>query len=478
MDPLKLITFNQFVILKLPSDNLKIVELRPNGSISLGKFGAFNVNDIIGYPLGTTFEILYDEDGVDTKVEEKKIVDKRHLNKIPVGKVKVQDQNRKIIRENEKNVEDNEDNNNNMNELIGMNSSENNQNLINLGNDVQKLSMKEIEELKKNKKNSKDIIEKIIKSHDKFHEKTIYSQAKYLKRKRQKFAKFFTVNYLSSSLLLEYLLDKGDIQKVMDMSEESLGMLLNLGNIKSNGKYLVIDETGGLIVYAMMERMFGGKNNIDINGEIIVLHENEHVNLDLLKYSNYDEKFIRKHIKSISLLDFFEPPNKKEIDETFTLLSKEEVRELKGSKKNLYQRRVKWYYSQMEMIRITNKEFKYDGLIVGTTLELKSLIPIIGDRVHGSRNIVCYSQFKETILELSHELMNDLRYLAPSIYEVRCRPYQSERGKLHPLMTMRGGGGYLMNCHKVIPAPEPEPWVAPSTEEQNIEVVKKQKTST
>ena len=57
MDPLTQLAFNQHVILKLPSGNWKIVELKPNASISLGKFGAFNVDDIIGYPLGTTFEI-------------------------------------------------------------------------------------------------------------------------------------------------------------------------------------------------------------------------------------------------------------------------------------------------------------------------------------------------------------------------------------------------------------------------------------
>ena len=56
---------------------------------------------------------------------------------------------------------------------------------------------------------------------------------------------------------------------------------------------------------------------------------------------------------------------------------------------------------------------------------------------------------------LAHTLYSDLRFLAPSILETRCRPYQSIRGKLHPLMTMKGGGGYLMWCHRVIPAPEP-----------------------
>lgn len=437
-------SFNQHVVITLPSDKSKIVELRPNSSISLGKFGAFYVNDVVGFPFGTKFEIYYDE---ETKSKNESVPETpKEKNRTPIGKIRVIEHFTANVDENDE-FESREASVS----LENLKSSETNKDLINIGNDIQKLSTHEIEELKKQSSSTSEIISKIIESHGSFDKKTVHSQKKYLNRKRQKFAKEFTIEYLSSSALLHYLIEKGDIQRVMDMSEESIGMLLNLANIRSNGTYLCMDETGGLLVYFLLERMFGGHENWDENnGKIIVIHENEHPNLDLLKFSNYAEKFITQHVITISLIDFFEPPTMDEINDRFTPLSKEEVYELKSNKKNTYYRKLKWYSTQLEILRYV-KEVEYDALVVATTLYLPSLIPKLSQRVHGSRPIVCYSQFKEILLELSHTLYDDLNFLAPTILETRCRPFQTIRGKLHPKMTMRGGGGYLMWCHKVIP---------------------------
>lgn len=442
MDPLTKIAYDNHVLLRLPSNNLKICELKPNSDISLGKFGAFRVNDIIGYPLGTTFEIYYDqtEEAPDRS-------DKSKVNKIPVGKLRILEERASA------NGPASEDENTPQPELQTFESSESNKNLINIGNKIQKLTMEEIEELKKQSVSGEQIISKMIEAHGGFHQKTVYSQEKYLKRKKQKFAKYFTVEYLSSTGLLHYLIEKGDVVRAMDMSQETMGMMLNLGNIRSNGTYLCVDETGGLLVYALLERMYGGDNESPATGKIVVVHENEHPNLDLLKFSNYSEEFIERHVKTISILDYFEPPTIEEVREAFTPMTDEQLKEMKSNKKGAYYRRLKWYHNQLDIIALAT-EIQYDGLIVASTLHLPTFVPRLGEKVHGSRPIVCYSQFKETLLELSHALYSDYRFLAPSIVETRCRPYQTIRGRLHPLMTMRGGGGYIMWCHKVIPAQE------------------------
>ncbi|AJT24877.1 Gcd10p [Saccharomyces cerevisiae YJM1388] len=454
MNALTTIDFNQHVIVRLPSKNYKIVELKPNTSVSLGKFGAFEVNDIIGYPFGLTFEIYYD--GEEVSSDENR--DSKPKNKIPIGKVRLLSQEIKDVN-NDKDDGQSEPplsikKKSVSLELSSIDSSATNQNLVNMGSKAQELTVEEIEKMKQESLSSKEIIDKIIKSHKSFHNKTVYSQEKYVNRKKQKFAKYFTVEYLSSSNLLQFLIDKGDIQRVLDMSQESMGMLLNLANIQSEGNYLCMDETGGLLVYFLLERMFGGDNESKSKGKVIVIHENEHANLDLLKFANYSEKFIKEHVHTISLLDFFEPPTLQEIQSRFTPLPKEEARALKGGKKNSYYRKLRWYNTQLQILELTG-EFLYDGLVMATTLHLPTLVPKLAEKIHGSRPIVCYGQFKETLLELAHTLYSDLRFLAPSILETRCRPYQSIRGKLHPLMTMKGGGGYLMWCHRVIPAPEP-----------------------
>lgn len=456
MDPLKHIVAGQHVMLTLPSGNHKIVELKGGISVSLGKFGAFQVDDILGYPLGTTFEIYYDN--VDEMMAEKKQnkPKKNELNKVPVGKVRLYNETK--VPEAEVSAEEEVDVNESMTipaELQNVLSSSSNKGLINIGNDIQKLTMSDIEKLKEQSATADEIITKMIESHGSFHKKTIHSQEKYLKRKKQKFAKFFTVDYLSSTMMLNFLLEKGDMQRVMDISEESIGLLLNLGNIRSDGTYLCMDETGGLLIYVLMERMFGGDNASEATGKIVVVHENEHPNLDLLKFSNYSEKFIEKHVICLSILDYFKPSTMEEIESRFTPLPLEEVKQMKSGKRNTYSRKLKWYYNQVRTIELATKQ-EYDGLVVASTLHLPTLVPRLAERVHGSRPIICFSQFKETLLELSHTLYSDLRYLAPTILETRCRPYQTVRGKLHPLMTMRGGGGYILWCHRVIPAPEPE----------------------
>ncbi|AMD21534.1 HFL322Wp [Eremothecium sinecaudum] len=434
MNSLEQLAFNQNVLVRLPSDNLKIVELKPNGVLSLGKFGACYVNDIIGYPLGTTFEIWYDGTETETVRGSSSVI----------GKVKVMDHRANT------NAPGNSEASPQPAELGNVESSKTNVNLFDMGHKVQKLEHQEIEKMKLDAVSGTDIISKMIESHGSFHQKTIQSQEKYLKRKKQKFAKFFTVEYLGSSELLHFLLEKGDVMRVMDLAEESLGMILNLANIHSGGKYLCMDETGGIVVYAMMERMFGGLED-DFEGTIVVLHENEHANLDLLKFANYSPEFINKHVKTISILNYFEPPTLEEVNASFTPLDETQLRELKSNKKGAYYRRLKRYQADLEMVKLSS-DISYDALVTASTLQLSTLIPRLSKNVHGSRPIVCYSQFREPLLELSHCLYEQLDFLAPTLLETRCRPYQTIRGKLHPLMTMKSGGGFLMWTHKVIPA--------------------------
>ena len=168
MNALTTIDFNQHVIVRLPSKNYKIVELKPNTSVSLGKFGAFEVNDIIGYPFGLTFEIYYD--GEEVSSDENR--DSKPKNKIPIGKVRLLSQEIKDVNNDkddgqsepplsikEKSVSL---------ELSSIDSSATNQNLVNMGSKAQELTVEEIEKMKQESLSSKEIIDKIIKSHKSF----------------------------------------------------------------------------------------------------------------------------------------------------------------------------------------------------------------------------------------------------------------------------------------------------------------------
>ncbi|KAG9981570.1 putative eukaryotic translation initiation factor 3, gamma subunit, partial [Aureobasidium melanogenum] len=47
----------EYVLLRLPSDTLKLVQIVPNTVISIGKFGSFPCNLLIGRPYYLTYEI-------------------------------------------------------------------------------------------------------------------------------------------------------------------------------------------------------------------------------------------------------------------------------------------------------------------------------------------------------------------------------------------------------------------------------------
>ncbi|KAK7686941.1 tRNA (adenine(58)-N(1))-methyltransferase non-catalytic subunit trm6 [Cerrena zonata] len=305
------------------------------------------------------------------------------------------------------------------------NSAENNQNIINIGSKIQKLTSEEIDKIKKSGASSdagQKIIEQIIAGHGGFDKKTIYSQQKYLKRKQQKFLKRFSVEYLGGSQLLEYSILR-DLQKVLDMSEESMALLMTYGNVRPGGNYLLIDETGGVLLYAMMERMQG-------QGTITIIHENEHPNIIALRYSDYPIELQERMVKTINWLQVVEPENEKIIWEDLPV---EEVDSMKSNKKKVYQRG------------------NFDALISVSSLDMTGVLPYLIPKIGGSRPIVLYNQFKEVLLDIQHYLSNDKRVLAPSIYESRVRPYQTIPGRLHPMMTSRGYGGYVLWGTKVIP---------------------------
>ena len=399
------------VLIRLPSKGLKVVQLQESGRISLGKFGSFEVSGILGHPLGSSFEIVDD----NTVRVIKSITD--------VGEIWNADED--VQKQ----------------ELTRMfsNSAENNQNIIDIGAKIQTLTNEDIDELKRSGASSNVgqlIIEKMIANHGGFDKKTIFSQEKYLKRKQQKFLRRFTVDYLGAAELLEYNLEK-DSSKVLDLSVESLGLLMTYGNIRPGGKYLVIDETGGLLLYAMMERM-------ECKGTIVLLHENEHANSIMLRYSGYRESVINAVVKPINWLQFTEPDNER------IQINDEDFEPKKPKLKEQFMRKRERANNVNEVIDLV-EEGNFDGFVSMSTLYMPDVLTHVIPKIGGSRPLVIYNQYKELLAEVQQHFTNDRRIIASSIFETRARPYQTIPGRMHPLMTMRSGGGYILWGTRVFP---------------------------
>lgn len=138
----------------------------------------------------------------------------------------------------------------------------------------QQLSMEEIEELKQIQSGSgKEIIARIMESHTALGEKTAFSLAKYTLRKSKKFLRRFTVLPLNVSNLLQWINMERESYKVLDLREETLGLIASWVNIHyssplpsvehnmkdnlrlGNGRWLLIEDTGGLLLACLAERL-------------------------------------------------------------------------------------------------------------------------------------------------------------------------------------------------------------------------------
>lgn len=149
----------------------------------------------------------------------------------------------------------------------------------------QTLTQDEIEELKREGNNAgKDVIAKLLLSHTALDQKTSFSLAKYKLLKTKKYIRRFQVLPIDVANFAYWQLEERDANKIMDMRAEMIGLVGCWGNVHFGGddvlledpkastaqgeeaclpvnqdllqgRWLVVDDTCGLLVAAMAERM-------------------------------------------------------------------------------------------------------------------------------------------------------------------------------------------------------------------------------
>ncbi|KAL4961016.1 tRNA 1-methyladenosine methyltransferase subunit GCD10 [Aspergillus stella-maris] len=427
---------NQFIILRLPSDTTKIQKVVPNTLVNCGKFGSFPANQIIGRPFYSTYEIL--ESPGDTR-----------LRIVPAAEIHAES----LITEGEgdDDVEVNEE---------GLPVRTNRETVDDAS--TQKLTLEEIEALKKESTGAgREIIAKILESHSTIDQKTAFSLAKYTLRKQKKYMKRFTPFPMDVSSLTTYMLEnKDNAQKTFELRDELMGLIVSWGNVhhggdasvqaalpKPNGRYLVVDETGGLVVAAMAERMGilypfeddeqeleaddkeTGTSNQDepqteesspnplhrpnrpglmsaTGNTITVLHANKQPNTSLLKYFNYDfnvpdeNHSLYTNLKAVSWLQLLNPKADPIYAEEPPLISEEELATMKTNKRGTYHRkRNRWARTQAVVDEV--RAGGYDGLVVATLMDPDSVLKHTVPLLRGSASVVVYSPTIESLVNLS-----------------------------------------------------------------------------
>ncbi|KAF4949805.1 hypothetical protein FSARC_13391 [Fusarium sarcochroum] len=253
---------DSWVALRLPNETYRVLQVTPNTTISLGKYGSFPSNLIINRPYHFTYEVqdkregetfarlrvvpakeLNADDLADTSAEATEPAEGDDVIAAADGEelTLVDESGKVLIRSNREIIDDSA---------------------------RQTLKPEEIEELKrKGASAGKELIAKLLLSHTAIDQKTAYSLAKYKLLKTKKYIRRFTVLPLDVPMLCQWLLQDRDASKILEMRPEMMALVgcwadVHFGGVPSEdasasegGRWLVVDDTGGLLVASLAERM-------------------------------------------------------------------------------------------------------------------------------------------------------------------------------------------------------------------------------
>ncbi|RMZ84059.1 hypothetical protein DV737_g1276, partial [Chaetothyriales sp. CBS 132003] len=422
-----------YVALRVTNDFVYIERLKPNSLINLGKYGSFHTNQILGRPYHLTFDILDQAEAEQQDGRELRVVCATELHATALLEGDGDDGISGTPAESE--------------DLNLLDSDKSNRDIVDDPTN-QKLSMAEIEALKQDQSSStKELIAKIMSSHAALDQKTAFSLAKYTLRKHRKYTKRFTVLPLDVAMLTDWFMIQRDFSKIMEVRNETMGLMGcwanvrhagNLAELNPCGRYLVVDDTGGLIVAAMAERMgilhptnLGGdlapetgvedgddvptqasrtqhKRSLHMSATsntITVIHANQQPNLSMLRYFNYDHNTptpshpLYAHLRTLSWLQLLEPASDSACQEPEGI-GAETLATLKSNRRSTYfRKRRRW--ERVTMIGEDVRAGQFDGLVVASYTDpvsiLRHTVPLLG----GGAQVVVYSRHVEPLAELA-----------------------------------------------------------------------------
>ncbi|KAI9230590.1 MAG: Gcd10p family-domain-containing protein [Piptocephalis tieghemiana] len=399
----------QYTFIRMPSDNVKMVMLKKDQTVNMGKFGSFKVNDILDQPYGHSYEVL--SKGMIRRASPKELDEEE--------------------------------------EWDGANNK-----LIGQGNDAQKLTQAEIEVLKAKGLTEEGMDTEIVDSHTSFQLKTEFSKAKYMNRKRQKFGKIFTPMMPGIRTVCNYFYQKNPT-KIMDVRMDTLSQALTMLNAHAHSRLLVVDDAQGMFVASLLERLGG-------YGEVVGIHSGEYCNYDVIRYMNLP-KAHQSILKTVSwarsnpltssfpflLADVIEDKAAQApIGEGRDWTEKE-----RQERQVIIEERRKVRLAALKSLRETLSRGQFDGLLIATQMDASDIMTRLLPYLSGSRPIVLYSPHKETLLKPYALAKDNSEYLNPSLHEPWLREYQVLPGRTHPTMSTTGSGGFLLSTLKVIDCP-------------------------
>lgn len=317
----------------------------------------------------------------------------------------------------------------------------------------QTLKMEEIEALKKcGASSGKDLIAKLMVSHTAIDQKTAFSLSKYKLLKSRKYLRQFTILPLDVHMLTRWLIEEKDPSRIMEIREEMLALAGCWGNVHFMGaqqgapssenflgRWLVVDEVGGLLVAAMAERMgilyppddmaenlkktskfptpgsLPDDNppvaddfqvNLAFNNTITLIHSNAQPNLSLLKYFNFNPDSpnprhpLTTHLKFLSWLQLLSPDSDAAYSTPPPNSSPTEISSWKPGKRGTYYRKRRRWARTTAIVNET-RSGNFSGLLIASSMDPVSIIRSCIPLLCGGAPVVIYSPTIEPLVHLA-----------------------------------------------------------------------------
>jgi len=151
-------------------------------------------------------------------------------------------------------------------------------------NTAQRLTNEDISNLKESGASATDIIKSLIQNSDTFAAKTDYAQAKWIKKKENKYRRRYKVLRSNPMTICEASFDKNR-EKICGLRFDSLAQIISQSGVHSGTRVLVMDSMTGLLVGSLAYRMRG-------QGTILALYGGQQPHLEMVNSFNLTEQEI------------------------------------------------------------------------------------------------------------------------------------------------------------------------------------------
>lgn len=231
-----------------------------------------------------------------------------------------------------------------------------------------------------------------------------------------------------------------DSKRIRDLRPDTLSQIMSLGNIRPGSRVLVVDDSGGMLTGAALERMAG-------EGLVLIINANDSPPANpFLPMLNLPTDFLSiiKHMHwghtdpSWTSADFPTEPADPSNPGEMNTKERQRMRKRKQAQEAIHATIGELHAGEFDAILISSA---FDPLEV-----LKKLMPYLG----GSAQIVMHSPSVHILTQAVQAMIPMPSVLNATLVEPFLRQYQVLPGRTHPEMNGTDHGGFLLHATRVL----------------------------